>query len=88
MDRGIPTEGALGHMRPRQIDYLVGTPEGKLNAVEQKPLGLPWTAVHDGMEVKLSQDEGELWVLTKSSGRQAKETTIHRARVGTTIDPG
>ncbi len=81
MDRGIPTESTLGQMRDRQIDYLVGTPKGQLNAVEQKLLGLPWTAVHDGVEVKLSQDEGELWVLAKSAGRQAKETAIRRKKL-------
>lgn len=81
MDRGIPTEKALCDMRGRNIDYLVGTPKGKLNTIEQKLLGQSWTAVQGGVEVKLSQDPDELWVLAKSVGRQAKETAMRRKKL-------
>jgi transposase len=37
--------------------------------------------VRDSVEVKLYQDEGELYVLAKSSGRQAKEIAIRRKRL-------
>lgn len=44
-------------------------------------LDLPWRKVRDSVEVKLYQHEGELYVLAKSSGRQAKEIAIRRKRM-------
>jgi hypothetical protein len=75
MDRGIPTEAILKEMREpeRQTFYLVGTPKGRINQHEKKWLDLPWQKVRDSVEVKLCQHDGELYVLAKSSGRQAYE---------------
>ena len=81
MDRGIPTEKNLLDLRNRRIDYLVGTPKGKLRAVEQKLLDKPWTEVRGGVEVKLSQEPDELWVLAKSNGRRNKEMAIRRKKL-------
>ena len=81
MDRGIPTEQTLAEMRNRGIDYLVGTPKGKLRALERQLLDKPWKQVRDGVEVKLSQDALELWVLAKSVGRQDKEVAIRRRKL-------
>ena len=81
MDRGIPTEKVLENMRQRKIDYLVGTPRGKLSAVEQKLLDLPWKEVQGGVEVKLSQETEELWVLAKSLGRRNKEMAMRRRKL-------
>ena len=83
MDRGIPTEAILKEMREpeRQTFYLVGTPKGRINQHEKKWLDLPWEKVRDSVEVKLYQHEGELYVLAKSSGRQAKEIAIRRKRL-------
>jgi transposase len=83
MDRGIPSEAVLKEMREpeRQTFYLVGTPKGRINQHEKKWLDLPWQKVRDSVEVKLYQDEGELYVLAKSSGRQAKEIAIRRKRL-------
>src|SRR5215471_17328904 len=80
MDRGIPTEAILKEMREpeRQTFYLVGTPKGRINQHEKKWLDLPWQKVRDSVEVKLYQHEGELYVLAKSSGRQAKEVAMLR----------
>lgn len=36
MDRGIPTEETLEEMRERDIQYLVGTPKGRLNSLMAK----------------------------------------------------
>jgi len=68
MDRGIPTEAILQEMREpeRQTFYLVGTPKGRINQHEKKWLELPWQKVRDSVEVKLYQQEGELYVLAKS----------------------
>jgi transposase len=83
MDRGIPSEAILKEMREpeRQTFYLVGTPKGRINQHEKKWLELPWQKVRDSVEVKLYQHEGELYVLAKSEGRQAKEIAMRRKRL-------
>jgi hypothetical protein len=83
MDRGIPSEAILREMREpeRQTFYLVGTPKGRINQHEKKWLDLPWQKVRDSVEVKLYEHEGELYVLAKSSGRQAKENAMRRKRL-------
>ncbi len=83
MDRGIPSEAILKDMRTAegQTFYLVGTPKGKINQHEKKWLDLPWQKVRDAVDVKLYQHEGELYVLAKSEGRQAKEMAMRRKRL-------
>jgi transposase len=83
MDRGIPTEATLREMREpgRDMFYLVGTPKGRINKHEKKWLDLPWQQVRDSVQVKLYQHEGELYVLARSDGRQAKEIAIRRKRL-------
>ena len=83
MDRGIPSEAMLKEMRQpeRETFYLVGTPKGKINQHQKKWLDLPWQKVRDSVQVKLYQDGGELYVLAKSEGRQAKEIAIRRKRL-------
>jgi transposase len=83
MDRGIPSEAVLQEMREpgRQTFYLVGTPKGRIKQHEKKWLDLPWQKVRDSVEVKLYQHEGELYVLAKSQGRQAKEMAMRRKRL-------
>ena len=81
MDRGIPTEETLGEMRAQGVDYLVGTPKGKLAAVHKKLLDQPWALVRQGVEVKWSAEGTELLVLAKSRGRQDKEIAIRRKKL-------
>jgi hypothetical protein len=83
MDRGIPSEAMLQEMREpqRQTFYLVGTPKSRIQQHEQKWLDLPWQKVRDAVEVKLYEHEGELYVLAKSQGRQAKEMAMRRKRL-------
>ncbi len=83
MDRGVPSEAILQDMRSpeRQTFYLVGTPKSKINQHEKKWLDLPWQKVRDSVEVKLYEHEGELYVLAKSGGRQAKENAMRRKRL-------
>jgi transposase len=83
MDRGIPTETLLAEMRDpaRQVFYLVGTPKGRVHQHEKKWLDLPWQQVRESVQVKLYKHEGELYVLAKSKGRQAKETAMRRKRL-------
>ena len=81
MDRGIPTEATLAHMRERNISYLVGTPKGRINQHEKKWLTLPWQKVRDSVQVKLYEHGQKLYVLARSDGRQAKEMAIRRKRL-------
>lgn len=83
MDRGIPTEAILAEMRDpsRTVSYLVGTPKSKIQQHEKKWLDLPWRKVRDSVEVKLFEQDGELYVLAKSEGRQQKEIAIRRKRL-------
>src|SRR6266849_3398516 len=83
MDRGIPSEAILQEMRDpaREVFYLVGTPKGKIQEHEKKWLDLPWQKVRESVEVKLFEQEGELYVLAKSEGRRAKETAMRRKRL-------
>lgn len=83
MDRGIPTEATLREMREpgREMFYLVGTPKGRINKHEKKWLDLPWQTVRESVQVKLYEHEGELYVLARSDGRQAKEIAMRRKRL-------
>jgi transposase len=44
MDRGIPTEAVLAEMRATDppVQYLVGTPKGRLSRLEKDLLAKPW----------------------------------------------
>ena len=83
MDRGIPTEAILAEMRdPARADLLSGgNAKGKIKQHEKKWLDLPWQKVRDSVEVKLFEQDGELYVLAKSEGRQAKEIAMRRKRL-------
>jgi transposase len=83
MDRGIPTEAVLAEMRAseQEMFYLVGTPRGRVAKYEKQWLDLPWRKVRDSVEVKLFSQDGEVYVLAKSEGRQAKEIAIRRKKL-------
>jgi hypothetical protein len=55
MDRGIPTEEVLAEMRAADppVQYLVGTPKGRLSRLEKDLIGKPWQEVRPGVHVKL-----------------------------------
>ncbi len=48
---------------------------------EKKWLELAWQKVGDSVQVKLFAQDGELYVLAKSEGRQAKEMAIRRKKL-------
>ena len=83
MDRGIPTEAILSEIRSgrQETFYLVGTSRAKVKQYEKKWLDLPWRKVRDSVEVKLFAEHGEMYVLAKSQGRQAKEIAIRRKKL-------
>jgi transposase len=83
MDRGIPTEAVLAEMRASDppVQYLVGTPKGRLSRLEQELTQLPWQKVREGVEVKLLPQEGEVYVLAQSKERVSKERAMRRRQL-------
>jgi transposase len=83
MDRGIPTEALLQEMRTSRQEtfYLVGRSRAKVQQYEKRWLELPWQKVRESVEVKLFAQDGELYVLAKSEGRQAKEIAMRRKKL-------
>jgi hypothetical protein len=85
MDRGIPTKETLQQMREEGLAYLVGTPKRLLSKLEKDLIDKPWERVHDGVQVKLLEQEHELYVLAQSADRQKKEQAIRRRRLKTLV---
>ena len=83
MDRGIPTEEVLAEMRGSDppVQYLVGTPRGRLSKLEKDLLDKPWQQARPGVTVKLLTQEGELYVLARSADRVAKERAMRQRRL-------
>lgn len=81
MDRGIPTEATLEEMRGQEVAYLVGTPKSMLNKLEKQLVDRPWEQVHEGVQVKLLEQERELYVLAQSADRQKKEQAMRRRKL-------
>ena len=78
MDRGIPTEESLAEMRASDppVHYLVGTPKGRLGELEKDLAQQPWSAVREGVDVKLLPRGKELYVLARSESRVCKERAM------------
>jgi transposase len=83
MDRGIPTEETLEHMRRSDppVHYLVGTPKGRLSQLEAALTELPWQKVREGITVKLLPQEGECYVFAQSESRIDKERAMRRRQL-------
>jgi transposase len=81
MDRGIPTEASLESMRQEGVGYLVGTPKSQLSKVEQDLVDRSWEEVHEGVQVKLLEQDNEVYVLARSFDRQKKEQAIRRRKL-------
>jgi hypothetical protein len=83
MDRGIPTEEVLAQMRSAEtpVRYLLGTPKGRLSKLEKAFLTKPWEQVRQSVQVKLLEQDDELYVLALSAGRRNKERAMRRRRL-------
>jgi hypothetical protein len=68
MDRGVPTEAVLAEMRNSDppVQYLVGTPKGRLNRLEKH---------------KLLAEDGEFYVFAQSDDRVSKERAMRRRQL-------
>ena len=83
MDRGVPTEAVLAEMRASDppVQYVVGTPKGRLNRLEKYLLDKPWQEARQGVRVKLLAEDGELYVFAHSADRVAKERAMRRRQL-------
>jgi Transposase DDE domain len=83
MDRGIPSEEVLAEMRSSDppVQYLVGTPKGRLSRLEKPLLECPWSSARPGVEVKLLPQDGEVYVLAQSAERVTKERAMRRRQL-------
>ena len=81
MDRGVPTEEHLAEMRRRGASYLVGTPKGRLSALEQDLAARAWRAARPAVRVKLLPQEQELYVFVESQSRISKERAMRRRKL-------
>ena len=83
MDRGVPTEAVLAEMRAADppVQYLVGTPKGRLTRLEKALVAKPWQDARPGVQVKLLPQDGELYVFAQSADRVAKERAMRRRQL-------
>jgi hypothetical protein len=83
MDRGIPTEAVLAEMRASDppVQYLVGTPKGRLSRLEKTLLAKPWVEARVGVQVKLLEQDGELYVFAESADRVTKERAMRKRQM-------
>jgi transposase len=83
MDRGVPTEAILAEMRAADppVQYLVGTPKGRLTRLEKALIAKPWHDARPGVQVKLLPQDSELYVFAQSADRVAKERAIRRRQL-------
>jgi transposase len=83
MDRGVPTEAVLAEMRAADppVQYLVGTPKGRLTRLEKALVDKPWQDARPGVQVKLLPQDSELYVFAQSADRVAKERAMRRRQL-------
>jgi hypothetical protein len=83
MDRGIPTEAVLAEMRGSDppVQYLVGTPKGRLSRLEKQLLAKPWQEARAGVQVKLLAEDDELYVYAESVDRVSKERAMRKRQL-------
>ena len=83
MNRGIPTEAVLAEMRGSDppVQYLVGTPKGRLSRLEKQLLTKPWQEARAGVQVKLLAEDDELYVYAESVDRVSKERAMRRRQL-------
>ena len=83
MDRGVPTEAVLAEMRKTDppVQYLVGTPKGRLTRLEKALLDKPWREARQGVQVKLLSEDGELYIFAQSHDRVAKERAMRKRQL-------
>jgi len=80
MERGIPTAEGLETRRGSAppVQDLVGTPKGRLSALEQAVVDQPWPSARHGVQGKLLPQDGERSGVAESPDRVAPERAMRR----------
>jgi transposase len=63
------------------VQYLVGTPKGRLTRLEKDLLAKPWQQARDGVQVKLLAVDSELYVFAESEDRVTKERVMRQRQM-------
>jgi len=89
VDRGMVSEVNIEFLKAGGRRYIVGTPKSMLRRFERELLRDDWTAIREGLEVKLcaSPDGDETFILCRSRDRREKEKAMH-ARFEKRIEEG
>ena len=66
---------------PTPVRYLIGTPKGRLSKLEKAFLDKPWEQVREAVQVKLLEQDEELYVLARSDRRCHKERAMRQRRL-------
>src|SRR6202162_3219837 len=83
MDPAPPPEAVRAKMRggAPPVQYLVGTPKGRLSRLEKQLLAKPWQEARPGVSVKLLAEDDELYVYAESVDRVSKERAMRRRQL-------
>jgi hypothetical protein len=63
------------------VQYLVGTPKGRLSRLEKDLLAKPWQQARAGVQVKLLAEDSELYVYAESVDRVSKERAMRKRQM-------
>jgi hypothetical protein len=63
------------------VRYLVGTPKGRLSRLEKPLLAKPWVEARAGVQVKLLEQDSELYVYAESADRVTKERAMRKRQL-------
>jgi hypothetical protein len=63
------------------MQYLVGTPKGRLSRLEKQLLAKPWQEARPGVSVKLLAEDDKLYVYATSVDRVSKERAMRRRQL-------
>lgn len=88
MDRGMGSEANVKWLNKTGRRYLIGTPKAAMKQWRQAILDSNgWTAIRDGLEVKLCTKDSETFVICRSADRAKKESAM-RNRFAKKIEDG
>jgi hypothetical protein len=63
------------------VQYLVGTPKGRLSRYQKQLAECEWTEAREGVDVKLLPMSDEVYVLARSRDRVHKERSMRNRRL-------
>ena len=81
VDRGLATAKSVAYLKEHGQSYLVGTPKGMLEEFEAELCTRDWEVIHEQVQVKVVQRDGEAYVLARSKLRRAKERAMRRRQL-------